>query len=185
MTAENERAAAAPGISAGAIAARVTQIAERYPDPTGRVIGMLNDVQDEYRYVPDEALRAIAEECDVPYDQLVSATEFFGTLSTEPVGEHIIEVCDGTACHTLGATRLADAIADALGIEVGQTTPDGRFTLKLVHCVGACSVAPVVVKDGTAYGRVKVSDAASIVREDADVVAADAASSDLAGGDRS
>lgn len=150
----------------GSIAARVAQIAERYPDPTGRVINILNDVQDEYRYVPDEALRAIADACGIPYDQLVSTTEFFGTLSTDPVGEHVIEVCDGTACHTLGAARLADAIAEELGIEVGQTTPDGRFTLRLVHCVGACSVAPVVVKDGTAYGRVKVSDVATIARAD-------------------
>lgn len=148
------------------VAATVTEFAKRYPDKTGRVINLLNDVQDEYRYVPDAALRAIADACDVPYDQLVSTTEFFDNLSTAPIGEHIIEVCDGTACHTLGAPRIAETIADALGIEVGETTEDGRFTLRLVHCVGACSMAPVVVKDGAAYGRVKVSDATLVISAD-------------------
>lgn len=148
-------------------AAFVRQRAQSYPDKTGRVINLLNDVQDAFRYVPPAALSAIAEECNVPEESLMSAAEFFGSLSTEPVGEHIIEVCNGTACHTLGATRLAEAIGDALGIKPGQTTTDGRFTLRLVHCVGACSMAPVVVKDGTAYGRVKVSDASSLVRDNA------------------
>ncbi len=156
-------AAAAPGAVAApapdqALARRVEQLAQRYPDDVGRVIGLLNDVQDECGYLPEEALRAIAELCDVPYEQLVASARFFKTLSAEPVGKVVIEVCDGTACHTQGAVRLAQTMADKLGIEVGQTTPDGLFTLRLVHCVGACSVAPVAVVEGVAHGRVKASD---------------------------
>ncbi|WP_165056561.1 MULTISPECIES: NAD(P)H-dependent oxidoreductase subunit E [unclassified Adlercreutzia] len=142
---------------------RVEQLARRYPDDVGRVIGLLNDVQDECGYLPEEALRAIADLCDVPYEELVASARFFKTLSTEPVGKVVIEVCDGTACHTQGAVRLAQAIADKLGIEVGQTTPDGLFTLRLVHCVGACSVAPVAVVAGTAYGRVKTANADGVI----------------------
>ena len=166
MTSGNAEPVAHDAVSAlpndAAVEERVKQIAARYPDRTGKVINVLNDVQDEYRYVPASALRAVARICDVSYDQLVFATEFFGGLSTEPVGKRIIEVCDGTACHTLGAVRLADAIADKLGIRIGETTPDGLVTLNLVHCVGACSVAPVIVVDESTYGRVKVSDVASI-----------------------
>ncbi|NGM16524.1 NAD(P)H-dependent oxidoreductase subunit E [Eggerthellaceae bacterium zg-893] len=145
------------------LAERVEQLAQRYPDDVGRVIGLLNDVQDECGYLPEEALRAIADLCDVSFEELVASARFFKTLSTEPVGKVVIEVCDGTACHTQGAVRLAQTMADRLGIEVGQMTPDGLFTLRLVHCVGACSVAPVAVVAGVAYGRVKPSDADGVI----------------------
>ncbi len=163
-------AAPAGGAGAGpaaapehALARRVEQLAQRYPDDVGRVIGLLNDVQDECGYLPEEALHAIADLCDVSFDELVASARFFKTLSTEPVGKVVIEVCDGTACHTQGAVRLAQTMADKLGIEIGQTTPDGLFTLRLVHCVGACSVAPVAVVAGTAYGRVKTANVDGVI----------------------
>lgn len=144
----------------------VDDVVARYPDQTGKLLNVLNDVQESYRHLPGEALDRIAEAMDVPVDQLVRMGDFFNHLSLDPVGVCIIDVCDGTACHTLGAARLVDEFEKKLGIKVGETTEDGLVTLRTVGCVGACGIAPVVVADGDAYGRVRVmqvSDVASAV----------------------
>jgi NADH-quinone oxidoreductase subunit E len=141
----------------------VDAILERYPDKTGRLINALNDIQEHYRYLQPRALEVLASRCGVPLEELQAMAGFFKNLSIDPVGHCILEVCDGTACHTRGAVRLAQAIADQLGIEPGGTTDDGLVTIRLVHCVGACSMAPVVVTEDEFYGRVAVGDISNIV----------------------
>ena len=140
----------------------VDDVVARYPDRTGRLLNVLNDVQESYRHLPGEALDRIAEVMDVPVEQLVRMGDFFNHLSLDPVGVCIIDVCDGTACHTLGATRLVAEFEKKLGIKVGETTDDGLITLRTVGCVGACGIAPVVVADGDAYGRVRVMQVGDI-----------------------
>lgn len=90
--------------------------------------------------------------------------EFFGYLSLDPVGRVVVDVCDGTACHIQGAPRLVDELAEAFGIGVGETTPDGRITLRKVDCVGACGMAPVVLVEGETFGHVRVSRVEEIVQ---------------------
>lgn len=135
----------------------VDSIAARYPDKTGRLLNTLNDVQESCRFIPGEAIDRIAETMGVPAEQIVRMADFFSYLTLEPVGRCVIDVCDGTACHTKGAARLVSEFEKKLGVEVGQTTEDGLFTLRTVGCVGACGLAPVVVVDGDAFGRVRVT----------------------------
>ena len=136
---------------------------ERHVDRTGRLLNVLNDVQGAYRYLPEEAIDRIAERMDVPVDQIVRMGEFFGNLSLDPVGCCIIDVCDGTACHTQGASQLVAEFEKKLGITAGQTTNDGAITLRTVGCVGACGIAPVVVVEGDAYGHVRVTQVSDVI----------------------
>lgn len=145
-------------------AARVVDdIASGYTDKTGRLLNVLNDVQETYRYIPGEAVDRIAQIMDVPKEQIVGMADFFGALSLDPVGRCIVDVCDGTACHTKGAARLVREFEKKLGIQAGQTTEDGLVTLRTVGCVGACGIAPVVVVEGDAYGRVRVMQVGDVV----------------------
>lgn len=132
-------------------------------DPAGMVLGILVNVQKEYRFVPRKALEIIAEETDIPLARLYSICSFFDDLSLLPTGKYLLEVCDGTACHTLGAQKFIHKVEEILGIRLGETTPDGLITLRRVNCVGACSQAPLLVLEGTIIGRIKLQDLKGLV----------------------
>ena len=110
----------------------VDEAVERYPDKTGRLLNVLGDVQEAFRYIPGEAADRMAHHMGVPVSQIVSMADFFGTLSLDPVGRCIVDVCDGTACHTQGAVRLVREFEKKLGIKAGQTTEDCMVTLRTV-----------------------------------------------------
>ena len=135
----------------------VSELADRYPDPTGQLLNVLNDIQEQYRYLPSELLDAVAERFAVSRQVLDSMGDFFHYLSLDPVGRCEVEVCDGTACHLQGSSRLIHEFERLLGIRVGETSANGDVTLKSVACVGACGLAPLVVVDGQSYGRIKIS----------------------------
>lgn len=124
----------------------------------GSVLNVLNDVQDAYRYVPVEALYGMSIITGRSFAELCSVVSTFDNLTTDPVGKHLILVCDGTACHAVGAGDIIRTLEDKLGIACGQTTPDGEFTLKSVFCVGACSLAPIVIIDDAFCGHVRLSE---------------------------
>lgn len=134
-----------------------------HPDATGQLITVLNAVQERYRYVPQAALQVLSEEYGTPVEELEGFCSAFGGLSSEPVGRYVIEVCDGTACHAAGSAKLISALEKELGIAESETTPDGFVTLRAVHCVGACSQAPVVAEAGRLYGHVAPSKAKALV----------------------
>jgi NADH-quinone oxidoreductase subunit E len=120
----------------------------------GTLIAILADVQKEYSYLPKAAIGHVARTLRLPESQVFSVASFFRVFSLTPRGKHSIKVCRGTACHVKGAGLLLEKLERDLGITEGGTTPDGRFTLETVRCVGCCSIAPVVVVDETAHGRV-------------------------------
>ena len=97
-----------------------------------------------------------ADYLNCPLSSLYSMATFYKALSLKPKGEHIIKLCDGTACHIRGSSSLKDGITRLLGIDDGETTPDGLFSLELVNCLGSCALAPVVVIDDTYYGKMTV-----------------------------
>jgi NADH:ubiquinone oxidoreductase subunit E len=136
----------------------------RFSDPTGQVLNVLNTIQTHFRYLPEEALSYLSERTGIPYSKLYGIGSFFEDLSFDPVGKYLIKVCDGTACHTRGAPELVQALEDKLGIKVGETTPDGLFTLRTVHCVGACGLAPIIIVDEKTLGRVALKEAAQFVK---------------------
>lgn len=123
----------------------------------GCVLNLLNDLQGAYRYIPVAALVEIADVCNRTVSDLMDIVNAFDDLTTEPVGEHMILVCDGTACHASGSVDIINALEDRLGIKCGQTTPDGKYTLKSVFCVGACSLAPIAILDGVSFGRIRLA----------------------------
>lgn len=141
----------------------VEEIVARYPDRTGQLISILNDIQEQYRYLPEEALKIVNEKTGIPLERMLEMGKFFKSLSIDPIGKFILEVCDGTACHAAGAPRLIQAMEEKLGIKEGETTLDGMITLRKVHCVGACGLAPVILAEEKAFGRVKLTETAKII----------------------
>lgn len=143
-------------------------VLDAHQDPTGRVLVSLGALRDRYGYVPEEALGVLAGLMGVTRHRLESVCAFFPDFSTVPTGDHAVIVCDGTACHAQGAREIVQAVEQALGVKVGQTTPDGRFTLKTVGCVGSCGQAPIMIVDAKTHARVRLSEAAQIARLVAD-----------------
>jgi NADH-quinone oxidoreductase subunit E len=137
------------------LAAKVASILDGYRNDKAMLVSILQDIQAEYNYLPREALEKVSQGLDVPLSQVYSVATFFKALSLEPRGRHLINVCLGTACHVRGALRVLEAMERELDISSGGTTPDLRFTLETVNCVGACALGPVVIVDGEYHGQMK------------------------------
>ena len=117
------------------------------------LIGALQDIQRELNYVPEEAMRLVAEKIDVPLSQVYSIATFYKAFSLVPRGRHLINVCMGTACHVRGGVQILEKLNRDLGIETGGTSDDGRFSLEAVRCLGCCGLAPVIMIDGNFHGK--------------------------------
>ena len=113
-----------------------------------QLVEVLQDVQEAFGYVPQEAMTAVSRELGVPLIEVSRVAHFYKAFSLRPRGRHVVTVCMGTACHVRGAPRMLDQVKGELGIEPGQTTQDRMFTLERVNCLGACALGPVVVLDG-------------------------------------
>ncbi len=129
------------------------------------LMGLLEEVQGRYRYLPQDALILISERMGVPLSQTYGVATFYNAFSLKPKGKHVISVCLGTACIVRGARKVLDRIRDRLGIQPGETTEDGEFTLETVNCLGACALGPVTVVDGTYSGQMNSSKADTLLRE--------------------
>jgi len=127
-------------------------------------IGVLQDVQDHFGYLPPTALREISRRTRIPLSRIYGVVSFYAQFYTEPRGRHTVRCCRGTACHVKGAGRILDAIQRELGIEEGETTPDMLFYLETVACLGTCFLAPVMMIDNTYYGRLTPRQIQSILR---------------------
>jgi len=147
------------------VAAKVDAILERCTDRAGMVIGLLQDVQEEFNYLPQDALAYLAEKSGLPLSRLYAVARFYHAFSLKPRGRHIIRVCLGTACHLRGGGSVADAIRRELGIGHGETTKDGMFTLERVNCLGACALAPVVTVNNKYHGKMTVGKMMQIIEQ--------------------
>lgn len=135
------------------MATDVETIIQRYNGDKGQLVSILQDVQEDYRYLPRETLDKVSEILGVPLSQIYSVATFFRAFSLEPRGLHTVKVCLGTACHVRGAARILERMALDLDIEPGETTDDLRFTLETVNCVGCCALGPVVMVDDKYHGQ--------------------------------
>ncbi|MDR1080550.1 MAG: NAD(P)H-dependent oxidoreductase subunit E [Deltaproteobacteria bacterium] len=133
----------------------------RPPDP-GELLPLLTLIQGRWRFLPEEALAAVARRLKVPLARVYAVASFYKALSFTPKGERLVQVCCGTACHLKGSQAVAGALEKSLGVKLGGTRADGKVTLEPVNCVGACALAPVVMMDGTVYGKVTGAAAARI-----------------------
>jgi len=131
----------------------VLALVGKYGGNRDSLISILQDVQAEYRYLPEDALRAVAMQLNLQLIQVYAVATFFKAFSLKPRGEHMVSVCQGTACHVRGASAVLDEVKRRLGIEPGETTQDMRFTLETVNCLGACALGPIMVVDGDYHGQ--------------------------------
>lgn len=131
----------------------VEQTCQKYENNQEALIMILQDIQGEYKYLPEPALREVSTRLNVPLSQVYGVATFYKAFSLQPRGKHLIQVCCGTACHVKGAPLVVDRLERALGIKCGNTTKDKKFTLETVRCVGACALAPVVMVGEDTYGR--------------------------------
>jgi NADH-quinone oxidoreductase subunit E len=136
-----------------------------YGNDSSQLIGILQDVQKEYNYLPLVAMMQVSERLKVPFSRLYSIATFFKAFSLQPRGKHIITVCMGTACHVRKAPRIVDEISRSLGINAGETTPDRIFTLETVNCLGTCALGPVAVVDGKYYGNLTVKKIGALLKK--------------------
>lgn len=135
------------------MAAGVEAIVTKFDGDKGQLVSILQDIQEEHRYLPKDALEKVSQILNIPLSQVYSVATFFRAFSLEPRGQHLIKVCLGTACHVRGANRILERAALDLHIEPGETTADRAFTLETVNCVGCCALGPVVVIDETTFGQ--------------------------------
>lgn len=132
---------------------KIAGLVEKYQNDDGTVIGLLQDIQEELGYLPQDTLSRVSKQIGVPLSTLFGLTTFYSNFRLEPMGKHHIRTCVGTACHVKGAPFVVDTIERELGIKTGETTEDGKFTFDTVNCLGACALAPLVVIDEEYYGK--------------------------------
>jgi NADH-quinone oxidoreductase subunit E len=133
---------------------RVQEIIEKHGANEAALIPILQHVQEEYRYLPEEILAYIATAINVSPATVCGVATFYAQFSLEPKGKHVVRVCDGTACHVRDNRALVQAIQKRLKLEgKTKTTPDAMYTLEIVNCIGACALAPAVVVDEQVYGQ--------------------------------
>jgi NADH-quinone oxidoreductase subunit E len=122
-----------------------------------QLVEVLQDVQEAFGYIPQEVMTTVSTELGVPVIEVSRVANFYKAFSLKPRGKHVLTVCMGTACHVRGALRMLDEVQGQLGIEPGETTKDGMFTLERVNCLGACALGPVVVLDGRYHAKMNPS----------------------------
>jgi len=144
---------------------KVAAIVSEYNGNRDSLISILQDIQSEYHYLPEDALRAVASQLDLPLIQVCGVATFFKAFSLKPRGEHMVSVCLGTACHVRGAPAALDEVERQLGIKAGETTEDMRYSLETVNCLGACALGPIVVVDGKYHGQMSPGKVKKVLRE--------------------
>ncbi|MFW5923740.1 MAG: NAD(P)H-dependent oxidoreductase subunit E [Planctomycetota bacterium] len=143
-----------PVAEADAAVEKTEDTIDLYGPQRQNLIYILQDLQEEFDYLPRPALKRVAERLQTPLAEILRVVTFYAAFSLEPQGEHLISVCMGTACHVRGAPRILQALRRGLSLSEGQrTTDDMTFTVQSVRCLGCCGLAPVIDIDGTAYGR--------------------------------
>jgi len=142
----------------------ITTIVKRYDADTGMLIPMLQDLQEEYGYLPAEQLRRLSKQLAVPLTRIYGVATFYTSFRLAPKGEHDVTLCMGTVCYLKGAPQILEAICEEFQVEAGGTTSDRLFSLQAVNCVGACALAPVMVVDGKYYDGVTPKSALKTIQ---------------------
>jgi NADH:ubiquinone oxidoreductase subunit E len=138
---------------------------DELPDKQGALISVLHKAQGIFGYLPKEIQLHIARKLNLSAAKVNGVVTFYSFFTEIPRGDHVINVCMGTACFVRGAELILHDVQERLGIKAGGTTADGSFSIDALRCVGACGLAPVVIVDGKVYGRVKLEDVAGILKE--------------------
>ncbi len=135
----------------------ILDIVEKHDAACGGLIAMLEEVQELYGYLPEDALRLVAKAANRSLVDVYGVATFYKAFSLQPRGKHHVCACEGTACHVRGAPMVVEELKRQLAIDADETTADGKFTLETVSCLGACALGPIVVTDGVYHSKVNVA----------------------------
>lgn len=141
------------------------KVIEEYKDADGGLMPILQKAQDYFGYLPREIIQLIAQKLVIPESRVYGVATFYSQFSFVPRGENEISVCMGTACYVKGADKILEAFEEKLGIGLGETTPDKKFSIVESRCVGDCAIAPIVVVNGKNKGKFKVSQVEELIEE--------------------
>ncbi len=132
---------------------KVIEILDKYERNPSKLVPILQEVQEEYRYLPEEVMTFVATSLGLPPSRVYGVATFYSHFALAPKGKYLFRLCDGTACHVRGSTALLDTLRKRLGLNEGKTTTDDMlFTVETVSCLGACGLAPVVVLNDEVHG---------------------------------
>jgi NADH:ubiquinone oxidoreductase subunit E len=129
------------------------------------LIHILHKIQSEFGYIPPDAVGAVSEHLRISESEIYGVLTFYNAFSLTPKGEFTMTVCLGTACHVRGGPQIVEEMERKLGIKVGETTPDEKFTLETVNCLGCCAIGPVVVVNQKYYSHITLKKIDSILKE--------------------
>jgi NADH-quinone oxidoreductase E subunit len=135
---------------------KMQEILNTYVQDKSNLIQILNEVQEYYGYVPEKAMLAISDYLSIPMAEIYGVVTFYARFTLKPKGKYHIAVCLGTACFVKGSEKILDRVKERLGIDVGETTADGNFSIEATRCIGACGLAPVFTVNGEVYGKATV-----------------------------
>lgn len=139
-------------------------VLKEYGGVSSNLITILQKAQSIYGYLPKDVMYHIAENVGVTPAEVMGVSTFYSQFRLSPIGKYLIMSCQGTACHVNGSERVLNAISEYLGIGNGETTQDGLFTLEEVACLGCCSLAPVIMINGEAYGNLTPDSAVEVIK---------------------
>ena len=143
---------------------KVQEVLQKYQHDKSLLVDILQDIQAETGYLPKEVLEETGKGLGIPLSRVYSVATFFKAFSLKPRGRYLINVCLGTACHVRGADKVVEKIEKELGIKRGETTPDLKFTLETVNCVGACALGPIVVVGEDYHGEMTAETVGSVLK---------------------
>jgi len=144
---------------------KIREICASFKNDPQELINVLHKCQEHFGYLPAEVQEVISNELVVPVAKVYGVVTFYSFFTMTPKGKHPISICMGTACYVRGAEKVLDEFKKELGLQVGQTSTDGKFSLSSLRCVGACGLAPVVMVGDKTYGRVAPDDVRDILKE--------------------
>lgn len=144
---------------------KLQEVIEKYKNTKGALIPVLHEAQELYGYLPMKVQKAVSEGLDIPLTEIYGVVTFYTQFSLKPKGKYKIQVCLGTACYVKGANLVLDKLKEKLGINVGDCTDDGEFSLDACRCVGACGLAPVMMINDDVYGRLTADQIEGIIEK--------------------
>lgn len=147
-------------------AAKIKEICMNHGNNAGELINILHETQNSIGYLPKEVQVLVAKNLGIPPSRVNGVVSFYAFFTEKPKGKHPISVCLGTACYVRGSEKVLDEVKKVLGVEVGETTPDGVFSLDCLRCVGACGLAPVMMIGGKVYGNVEPKNVRKILESE-------------------
>jgi len=138
---------------------------EEQRERDSKLIPLLQRTQAEHGYLPAEELKKISKELNIPLSRIYGVATFYTQFRFTPLGEHVVKICHGTACHVNGAEQISDAVTKKVGVNEGETTEDMHITLERVACLGCCSLSPVIMVDEKVYGKLDGDKAGKIMEQ--------------------